>query len=728
VPWIVSLWIFLSLLTANAERPELAAPPPAKNEPVTDTYHGVKIQDDYRWLENLRNPETFAWADAQNIRARHYLESLPIYPKIRADVEAQIRAPSTRLVEVKIADGVIFGLKKDSQKQQAELVAVRSSAKPEAQQVICDPNLVDPSGGTAIDWYAPSSDGKYVALSLSKNGSELGDLHLFDAATGKEFDKVIPGVQCPTGGGSAAWTSDDSGVYYTRYPRAGERPAVDRFFYQQVYFHRLGQDPDRDEYSLGRELPKIAEIALQTAPSGGWILATVANGDGGQYEHFVLGPDHKWQQITRFDDAVRGAVLGPQNNLFAVFRGNSLLGEVVRYDLGTADPIKRATVVPPGQGSVDSLAVSSNSLFVKAIDGGPSGLTIYDFSGRTKRTVPLPPISAVKEVAADGDLALVRVASYTAYGHWFQCSLAPSQSDGSGAQLTDLALDRPPSLDLSNLTARRETATSRDGTKIPFTVIYRRDLDLKAGNPTILYGYGGYGINDEPSPRLTYLAWLKRGGLIVDTNLRGGAEFGEAWHRGGMLANKQNVFDDFFACGQRLTELGYTSSPRLGLLGGSNGGLLMGAMITQHPTLAKVVVSEVGVYDLVRSELEPNGEFNVTEYGSVKDPALFRAIYAYSPYHHVVDGQKYPAILLTTGLNDGRVAPHNSFKFAARLQSAAAPGNPVLLTVSHFGHGIGSSTEQRIQDETDMLAFFASELGVANSATEKTGSQPAEQK
>jgi prolyl oligopeptidase len=282
MPWLVFLWIFLTLLSANAERPELAAPPPAKKEPVTDTYHGVTIRDDYRWLENLKSPETLAWADAQNARARHYLESLPIYPKIRADVEAQIRAPSTRLVEVKIAAGVIFGLKKDSQKQQAELVAIRSLANPEAQQVVCDPNLVDPSGRTTIDWYAPSSDGKYVALSLSKNGSELGDLQLFDAKTGKEFDKVIPGVQCPTAGGSAAWTSDDSGVYYTRYPHPGERPAADRFFYQQVYFHRLGQDPAQDEYSLGRELPKIAEIDVDTFSGAVWILTTGGNCDGGQ--------------------------------------------------------------------------------------------------------------------------------------------------------------------------------------------------------------------------------------------------------------------------------------------------------------------------------------------------------------------------------------------------------------------------------------------------------------
>jgi len=393
MPWLVLFCTFLSLLSANAERPELPAPPPAKKEPVTNTYHGVSIRDDYRWLENLKSPETLAWADAQNLRARHYLDSLPIYPKIRADVEAQIRAPSTRLVDVKIASGVIFGLKKDSQKQQAELVAIRSLTNPGTQQVVCDPNLVDPSGGTAIDWYAPSGDGKYVALSLSKNGSELGDLHLFDAATGKEFDKVISGVQCPTAGGSAAWSSDDSGVYYTRYSRGGDRPAVDRFFYQQVYFHRLGQDPDRDEYSLGREFPKIAEIVLQTAPDGGWILATVANGDGGQFEHFVFGPDHHWQQITHFDDAVRGAVLGSDNKLFAIFRGDSPLGEVIRYDLGSADPIKRTTVVPPGQWSVDSLAVSANALFVKTIDGGPSGLTIYDFSGGMKQSVSLPEIS-----------------------------------------------------------------------------------------------------------------------------------------------------------------------------------------------------------------------------------------------------------------------------------------------------------------------------------------------
>jgi prolyl oligopeptidase len=243
-------------------------------------------------------------------------------------------------------------------------------------------------------------------------------------------------------------------------------------------------------------------------------------------------------------------------------------------------------------------------------------------------------------------------------------------------------------------------------------IIHKKGIPLDGSHPTILYGYGGFGISEVPRARLAYRAWYDLGGIFVDTSIRGGGEYGEEWHKGGNLLNKQNCFDDFAACAQYLIDHKYTSTPKLGMLGGSNGGLLMGAMITQHPSLMRAVVTEVGIYDCLRTEFWPNGVFNTTEYGSVKDPAQLKALSGYSPYQHVVDGTKYPAILMTAGLNDGRVAPYNSFKFTARLQAAAAPGNPILLRVNSFGHGsIGSSLEQQVTDVTDLFSFFAYELG-----------------
>jgi prolyl oligopeptidase len=309
-------------------------------------------------------------------------------------------------------------------------------------------------------------------------------------------------------------------------------------------------------------------------------------------------------------------------------------------------------------------------------------------------------------LATGQDLVLVHIGSYTELPKWFKYV-------ASSNQLTTTALNSEPPVTFADLEVTRDFAVSKDGTKIPLNIIHRKGIALDGTHPTILYGYGGYGLSEAPRVRLPFRAWYDLGGIFVDTNLRGGGEYGEDWHKAGSLTKKQNVFDDFAACAQYLVEHKYTSIPKLGMLGGSNGGLLMGAMITQHPDLMKAVVTEAGIYDSLRVELSPNGLFNTTEFGTVKDPDQFKALYAYSPYQHVEKDTKYPAILITAGLNDGRVAPYNSFKFAALLQAEAAPGNPILLTVNSFGHGFGSSLDQQVADITDIFSFFAYELGVS---------------
>jgi prolyl oligopeptidase len=320
--------------------------------------------------------------------------------------------------------------------------------------------------------------------------------------------------------------------------------------------------------------------------------------------------------------------------------------------------------------------------------------------------VPTPPISDVSELAAGKDLVLIRIGSYTEFPKWFRY-------EGHGNRLSMTALNSEPPVNFADMEVTRDFAVSKDGTKIPLNIVHRKGIALDASHPVILYGYGGYSISEAPRVKPQFRAWYDLGGIFVDTNLRGGGEFGEDWHKAGNLTKKQNVFDDFAACAQYLIDHRYTSTSKLGMLGGSNGGLLMGAMITQHPGLMKAVVSEVGIYDSLRVELSPNGLFNTTEFGSVKDPDQFKALFAYSPYQHVVKDTTYPAILMTAGLNDGRVAPYNSFKFAALLQAEAAPGSPILLTVNSFGHGIGSSLDQQVADITDVFSFFAYELGAS---------------
>ena len=693
---------------AQAGVPSVEAAPAAAKKPVTDDFGGVTVKDDYRWMEQLSDPQVKAWAEKQNERSEKFLNSLPGRTQLANQIKKLITSTPPRLALVEMRADKIFGLKIDPAKQQAFVVVANSPEDPASEKAVCDPNSLDPSGKTSIDWFVPSPDGKTLAVSLSKNGTEDGDLCFFDAETGKQLPDVIKHVQFPTGGGSAAWTKDSAAVFYTRYPREGERPAEDRHFYMQVYFHKLGSPESEDTYSIGKEFPKIAEVALQSNGASDYIVATVANGDGGDFAHFVYGPDKSWRQITKFEDQIKTGALGFGPVFYAISLQDAPHGKVVKFGLDTPDA-KPEAVVPAGEGVIESIAVTTDRLVVQTLEGGPSGLYSYSLDGSDQKTVALPPISSISQLAAGEHLVLADVGSYTELAKWFKY-------DAGTNELTSTNLSSEAPVSFADMEVTRDFAVSKDGTKIPLNIVHKKGINLDGTHPTILYGYGGYGLSEIPRVRLSFRAWYDRGGIFVDTNIRGGGEYGEEWHKGGNLTNKQNCFDDFTACAQYLLDHKYTTTSKLGMLGGSNGGLLMGAMITQHPSLMRAVVSEVGVYDSLRTEFYPNGVFNTTEYGSVKDPAQLKALLAYSPYEHVIDGTKYPAILMTAGLNDGRVAPWNSFKFTARLQAAAAPGNPILLRINSFGHGIGSSLDQQVADQTDLFSFFAYELGVESGA------------
>ena len=709
---LASLACFLPA-AGRAGVPEVEPAPSTGKQPVTDLYHGVTVQDDFRWLEQLNDPKVKAWAESQNARAEKFLNALPGRAQMAAQIKKLISSIPPNLTGLQLTGGKVFALKFDPAKQQRFIVVLSSPDNPGSEKVICDPNAIDTSGATSADWFVPSPDGKIIAVSLSKHGTEDGDLCFFDVETGKQLPDVIKHVQFPTGGGSAAWTADSKAVFYTRYPREGERPAEDLHFYQQVYYHQLGSPESADTYSIGKEFPKIAEVKLQSNADSDFILATVENGDGGDFAHFAYGPDKHWRQITKFEDQVKDGVLGFGPIFYAISLDDAPHGKVVKFALDAAET-KPEVVVPTGEGVIRKIAVTADRMIIQTLEGGPSRLYACGLEGSNQETVAIPPISNVAGLAAGKDLALVQIGSYTEFVKSFRY-------DPANKQLASTSLDSPGPVSFADLEVTRDFAVSKDGTKVPLNIIHRKGIALDGSHPTILYGYGGYGLSEEPRVQLPFRAWYDLGGIFVDTNLRGGGEYGEEWHKAGNLTRKQNVFDDFAACANYLIEHKYTSTPKLGMLGGSNGGLLMGAMITQHPGLMRAVVSRAGVYDSLRSESWPNGAFNTTEYGSVKDPDQFKALFAYSPYNQVREGTKYPAILLTCGLNDGRVAPWHSYKFAAGLQTDAASGSPILLRVNSFGHGFGTSLDQQVADITDVISFFAYELGAEQG--EKVGSR-----
>jgi prolyl oligopeptidase len=680
---------------------------------VVDTYYDVKVTDDYQWLEDGSAPEVKQWVAAQNAYTAAYMDKLPQRDAILAYMKGQMKKQHTQYFAFQVRNGKLFALRFDPGAPAEKVVVFDSPENKASEREIVDLAKFEPGKVYQEDWYHVSPDGKLIAMALSTGGSEDGALHVIDTATGKPVGETVPRVQFATGGGDMAWLPDGKGFYYTRYPQGSERHEADVNFYQEVYLHKLGTPASADTYVLGKDFPRIAETTFGTSPDNSRILVNVANGDGGQFEEFVIGPDGMPQQVTHFDDGIVLAKFGLDNSLWLLSHKNSDKGEIVHLPVGDLRLEDAKLVVPASDGSIEGsgseqgrLFVGADRLYLTVINGGPEEIRAYTLEGKRKQNVPAPEVASISSLVRDGKNAFLFAAeTFTAPQQWYRY-------DGK-KQPQALPFHQETEVSLADISVERVFATSKDGTKVPMTILMRKGTKLDGKNPALITGYGGFGISTTPGFYGNRL-WFDHGGVLAITNIRGGAEYGESWHLGGNLTNKQNVFDDFAACAEYLADKKYTSPEHLAAEGGSNGGLLMGAMITQHPELFRVVLTFVGIYDMLRTELDPNGSFNVTEYGTVKDPAQFRALYAYSPYHHVVAGTKYPAVLFVTGDNDHRVNPAHSRKMTAELQAATTSGLPVLLlTNANAGHGVSTNVDEALLEEADANAFIFAELGIA---------------
>ncbi len=710
-------------------------------------YFGSKVTDDYEWLEDGKSAEVTAFTTAQNAHARAHLDGLAERPPVRARVAQLLGAASADFIAVHPAGGSLFVLVSQPPKQQPILVMRAESGEAATEKLVLDPNALDPSGKTTIDFFVPSSDKKLVAVSLSRNGSESGDLHVIDVASGKEQGDVIAHVHGGTAGGSVAWNADSSGLFYTRYPHAGERAEADLDFYQQVYFHKLGTPETKDVYVIGKEFPRIAETELERSDDGKWILVQVANGDGGEYAHHVLRSTAPASaaaavRLSNFSDELVHASFGADGKVWGISRKGAARGKVVFFTPPFDKPAE--TFMPEGDGVIENLVVTKSAVYLVELVGGPSRVRRIPLGvkpeplavtntkpkkgspspsapttiaagarGIAVAELPVPTVSSVTSTQRIGDDLLVRIESYVEPPAWYRYRATEHR-------LVKTAMAKAAPADMSDVEVVRESCTSKDGTKVPMSILRRKGVKLDGASPALLTGYGGFGVSRKPRLRPWYRVWLEQGGVFAEANLRGGGELGAVWHDTGKLTKKQNVFDDFAACAKALVDLGYTKPERLAITGRSNGGLLMGAEIVQHPDMFRAVVAGVGIYDMLRVELHPNGAFNVTEYGTVKDEAQFNALRAYSPLHNVKDGAAYPAVLFMTGANDPRVDPYHSRKMTARLQAATSSDRPILLRASNdTGHGMGTPLAAEIEETTDMLAFLFHELDVKAAATRR---------
>jgi prolyl oligopeptidase len=707
-----SLLIALPCLLAAAAVPPLPATP---KKPVVDDYHGVKVEDDYRWLESWNEPGVRNWSEAENAHARAVLDAIPFRAALERRMTQLLSWESPAYLDLEQRGGRVVGSKWQPPKQQPVIVWLPSLDELSKERVVVDPNAIDPSGSTSIDFFKLSLDGRYVAVSLSRGGTESGDVHVFRVETGEELHgDVVPRANSGTAGGSVAWAKD--GFWYTRHPAEGERPKEDLGFWQQIWFHKLGTPTAQDTYSLGKEFPRIAETVLVSSDDGKYLLALVEKGDGGEYElHLLDAAKNGWAKIASYGDQAKLAVFGRDDSLWLLSRKDAPRGKVLHLPAGGTSLAQAKLVVRQDDGAIQDVLVGQSRLFLTEEMGGPERMRVLDFDGKLLGDVPLLPVSAIPSaVWLGGDEIAFANTSYVKPVAWYRF-------DARSGKTTATALAQTSPVDFSDVEVVREEAVSKDGTRVPLTILKPKGVKLDGTNPTLLTAYGGFDISISPRYLKLSHAWLEQGGIVAEANLRGGGEFGEEWHRAGAGTRKQNVFGDFIACARHLVARKYTSPQKLAIEGRSNGGLLVGAALTQAPDLFRAVVAHVGLFDMLRFETSANGAFNTSEFGTVKDAADFKALAAYSPYQHVKDGTKYPPTLFLTGANDPRVDPMHSRKMVARLQSAGAVA--LLRTSSNTGH-LRSPLKEQIAESVDSYAFMMQQLGVRYRPVPKPAAAP----
>jgi prolyl oligopeptidase len=696
--------IFFLILFPSFLNGETSTPPTSEKSTVTDVYHDVSVTENYRWLEDYSKPVVKEWTEQQNLYTRSILDTVTNRELIKERLTELLEHVSPSYKEFNEEGDYIFALKMLPPAQHYYLVRYSSLEDASTEKIIVNVDEIDKEHLTEIEYYTPSPDGKLVAVSLSEKGSESGDLFIFDSETGEKLDEFVPKVNEATAGGDVAWKKDGSGFYYTRYPHKGERPDKDLRFYQQVYYHQLGTSYNDDRYITGEQFPRIAEIELEMSDDFSLMIITVANGDGGEFEHFLMDENENITQITQLDDLIQVVHFGKDNSLYFLSHKTATLAEILHLPPGKTDLDEASVFIEESDVCIKSFYPSNTKLYIRDLAGGPTRLRVVDLKTGDQIIIPSDPISSVGYIVTlDNDDLLFRSTSYLTPSAYFIY-----HHESNSISSTPFVSTAP--ADFSDFEVYREFATSKDGTKIPVNIIHKKGIAHDGSNPTILTGYGGYRISLSPWFDAKLHLWLEQGGVYVIANLRGGGEYGKDWHLAGNLTNKQNVFDDFTASAEHLFKCGYTTPEKLIIKGKSNGGLLMGAAFTQHPEYYKAVVAEVGIYDMLRVELDANGEFNITEFGTVKNPEHFKALYTYSPYHNVNTNTNYPSVLFTAAVFDGRVDPMQSRKMTALLQNETITDNPILLrTSTKSGHSKGSLS-QKVELETDIYTFIFSQL------------------
>jgi prolyl oligopeptidase len=674
-------------------------PPATRQQPVTDDYFGHKVVDPYRWLEDGSAPETQQWVAEQLAYSRSILDKLPGRDQLHASIEHLLEIGN--LGETQPGGDYYFHTRRDG-KQNQPILYVRKGVDGK-DDVLVNANQLSKDGTVAIDWWQPSHDGKFVTYGTSQSGSEMSTLHLIETAT----HKLLPDTIERTRAASIAWKPDNSGFYYTRYPKPGEVAAGQEMYNRHVFYHELGSDPTKDAliFGEGRDPQDWPNVAL--SDDGRWLAIMVDQGwTKSEIYLKALQAHSEPVRLTSGKDFLYFAQ-PYKGDLYILTNEDSPRFRIFKTPITTPSREHWSEIIPQSDAVLKELHIIGGQLFGLYEQNAHSLLKRFDTGGKPLGEIELPTLGTISDLGGEYDStsAFYLFSSFTVPPTIYRFDIRAAKSSLWDSVKTDL--------DTNRYETKQVWYNSKDGTHVPMFLVMRKGLKLTGHNPVLLTAYGGFNVSLTPEFSKTIFPWLDHDGIFAMANLRGGSEFGEDWHRAGMLDKKQNVFDDFLAAAEYLEKNGYTDKQHLAIRGGSNGGLLMGAALTQRPELFRAVICQVPLLDMLRYQKFQIAKLWIPEYGSSEDPKQFPWLYAYSPYHHVAKGTDYPAILFMTADTDTRVDPMHAKKMTALLQADNGGNNPVLLRIeTKAGHGAGKPISKLVEEWTDIYSFLFWQLGM----------------
>lgn len=715
----IAALVFLSMIifakdnasNVATEKTTRPAPPKVKTEIVEDDLHGVKIADPYRWLEDGSSADTQKFVTDEMTYARAVLDPLPGRDKIHARL-SQLLTIGT-INPPQIGGDYYFYTRREGTENQP-ILYVRKGVNG-ADRVLVDVNKLSTDGTVALDWWYQSHDGKYVVYGTSQSGSEMSTLHVIETATGK----LLPDTIERTRAASIAWMPDASGFFYTRYPTRGDVPAGQEVYNRHVFYHTLGADSAKDELIFGEGRDPQDWPNVNISEDGKWLAITEEQGWSKSELFLKEVPSNAAPKPVVTEKEFLYTAIPFKGNLYILTNEDAPRFRVLAAPFGDPKRENWKEIVPQTDAVIKEISIVGGHLVLNCEKNATSFLRLVSTESKKAVDVPTPTLGTIQTIGGEWDSheLFFGFQSYTVPPMVMRIDLNRfDQHKGDTVTAGDIwAQVSAPSINPENYQVQQVWYTSKDGTKVPMFVVSKKGLALNGVNPTLLTGYGGFNISSTPAFSRSVYLFLEHGGVYVVANLRGGSEFGEEWHQAGMLGKKQNVFDDFIAAAEYLIAQKYTDKNHLAIQGGSNGGLLVGAALTQRPDLFRAVVCQVPLLDMLRYQKFQIAKLWIPEYGSADDPEQFKWLNAYSPYHHVKDGTLYPSVLFMTADTDTRVDPMHAKKMAALLQATATngPDRPILLRIeSKAGHGAGKPVTKLIEETTDSWSYLFWQLGV----------------